>query len=187
MPHSHRIILILLLAILPFVSGCMTTAHVLSAATTSPGNKSCGFHVLIEKLPTNQNSATLQVKGGFPKHEQEMNLAATVRQKGEPGERWIIDGYKHFWNKSASCVASSPIRIKVDDGMQQWFAEVPIEDIGTKDVFGNYYLNVKGTGVELILYENVGKTRYVAASMSMGWDLEPRRVISSVQFTEEKK
>lgn len=187
MPHSSRIILIPLLVIVPLVSGCMTTAHLLSAATTSPGNKWCGFHVVLEKLPTNQNTATLQIKGGFAGHEQEMNLAATVRQKGALGESWIVDGYKHYWTESRPCIASTPIRIVLDDSVQQWFAEIPIEDIGTKAVFGDYYLSLKNSAAELVLYENVGKTRYGAASMSMGWDLEPRRVISTIHFTEEKK
>lgn len=187
MPHFSRIILIPLLVIVPLVSGCMTTAHLLSAATTSPSEKWCGFHVVLEKLATDQNSVTLQIKGGFSGHEQEMNLAADVRGKGHIGERWKINGYTHYWREYRPCTASSPIGIKLDDGVQQWFGEISVVDIGTKAVFGDYYLTIKNTGAELILYENLGKTKYGAASMSMGWALEPRRVISSIQLTEAKK
>lgn len=187
MPHSSRITLIPAFLLVPLVSGCMTTAHLMSAATTSPGEKWCGFHVALEKLPTSLNSMTLQIKGGFSGHEQEMNLAATVRQRGELGERWILDGYKNYWQDNRSCVAVSPIKVKLDDGMQQWFAEIPIEDIGTQAVFGDYYLSFKNSRVELVLYENVGKTKYGAASMSMGWALEPRKVISSQQLNEASK
>ncbi len=187
MRYSTCIILAPLYIFVPLISGCMTTGHILSAATTSPGEKWCGFHVVLEKLPTNQNSVTLQIKGGFSGHEQEMNLAATVRQKGELGERWIVDGYKSYWIQNRSCVAVSAIQIRLDDGKEQWLAEIPIEDIGNNAVFGDYYLSIKNSGVDLVLYENVGKTRYSAASMSMGWALEPRRVVSRQQLNQASK
>jgi hypothetical protein len=182
MPHFSRIILLPLALVVPFVSGCMTTAHLLSAATTSPGKKNCGLHVVVEEIATEQNSIAIQIKGGFSGHEKEMNLTAGIREKGYSGERWIINGYGNYWREDRSCFPSSPIQITLDDGIQKRSGKISVEDIGTKDVFGNYYLTLRGAEAELILYENLGKTKYGAASMSMGWDLEPPRVVARVQL-----
>jgi hypothetical protein len=168
------------------LQGCITSAHLYSMATTSPGEKTCSLIVLIETSPLNTETSEIIVSGGFDGQETEM--IAKVTKLYYPATNrtvWHLDG-KHYWTKTLQCAAKSPLTIELSDNKSKLSASIPLTALLSEPIYGDFYLTIEGNKVLLHLYKNIGKTRYSYPAMSWRWDYEPKQQVFEVNFIESK-
>lgn len=170
------------------LQGCITSAHLYSMATTSPGEKTCSLMVLIETSPLQADTSVIKVSGGFDGQETEM--IAEVTKLYYPATNrtvWHLEKNKHYWSQTLQCSAKSPLKIEFSDNNRKLSASIPLTALLAEPIYGDFYLKIEGNKARLFFYKNIGKIRYSAGAMRWMWDHEPSQQVFEVNLVESKQ
>ena len=176
----------IVMAAICMLQGCITSAHLYSMATTSPGEKTCSLMVVIESSPLQADTSEIKVSGGFD--GQETGMIAEVTKRYYPATNrtvWHLDG-KHYWTQTVQCSAKSPLTIALSDSISRLSASIPLTALPSEPIYGDFYLTIEGNKVRLSLYKNIGKIRYSAGAMRWMWDHEPKQQVFAADLIESK-
>lgn len=185
-PQKARFIAVCVL--LPLIQGCSGVAQVLSAATTSSGEKTCSIFVDYGNQNAKQDIVVLELSGGISGFDQPRTLMGHAAKKPSGRALWYFQDVRpysgSYFNQKAPCSATSPmiVKVRVDDRTYQ--ADVPLIKELLRPVFGEVHIRINESTVTVSLAENVGKVGYSAPLMSNVWLREPERKIAEARLNE---
>jgi hypothetical protein len=170
------------------IQGCSGVAQVLSAATTSPGEKTCSIYVDYENQSAKQDIVLLELSGGIAGFDQPRTFMG--RSAKYPSGRYLWHFHDarpysgQYFDQKAPCTATSPmtLRVRIDD--RKFQANVPLINELLRPVYGWVHIRINESTVTVSLAENVGKVGYSAPLMSNVWLREPERKVAEARLNE---
>lgn len=185
-PQKARFIAVCVSLLL--VQGCSGVAQVLSAATTSPGDKTCSIFVEYGNQSAKQDIVVLELSGGISGFDQPRTLMGRAAKYPSGRFLWHFQDVRPYsggyFNQKAPCTATSPMTVKVRIDDRKYQADVPLINELLRPVFGWVHIRINESTVTVSLAENVGKVGYSAPLMSNVWLREPERKIAEARLNE---
>ena len=158
--------------------------HLMAAMTSSPGEKTCGFFVVVNKSPFEDVDTELKVSGGYLPSRDYFSMGVH-RKFTSSYPSWQTSGNWYF-KQEAPCKNPVPIVIAQTGDGKSLEGVMTLDALQGKSFYGDFYLTIDGDTARLWLYENIGKTVYAAAPMKMVWDREPKRMVAELTLQPKK-